>query len=99
MPFNFAASLVNSAIKSTGYTHQWQYCAPEWSDILMASTHSQIESNIAISDGWRVFQVGINENFMSCPASKEMNNRLTCVECGVCAGNRMNAKSVVIQSH
>jgi hypothetical protein len=100
-------NLLKHAAGHTGYTHQWasgkadhvkQWC--------MASADTPKEMALANLDGWRTFRVrGANEglefgNEMKCPASAEMNKRLTCDTCMACSGGVDSKKaSVVIIVH
>ena len=91
----------------TGYTHQWHTGkADHVKQWCMASVDTAKEMAIAKMDGWRTFRVrGANEgleygNEMKCPASAEMNKRLTCDTCMACSGGVDSKKaSVVIIVH
>ena len=84
----------------TGYTHQWSKPEfNEYSNFLMASTHSIFETNLANGLGWRSFNVGIIEG-VNCPASKEAGKRTTCASCGLCNGSTGNSsKNIYIKQH
>jgi len=99
--------VVQDAAGHTGYTHQWASGKAEhvkqW---CMASADTPKEMALANLDGWRTFRVrGANEglefgNEMKCPASAEMNKRLTCDTCMACSGGVDSKKaSVVIIVH
>ena len=94
--------LLQFAKGHTGYTHQWasgkadhvkQWC--------MASVDTPKEYMDARADGWRTFRVrqadGTLEygNEMKCPASAEMNKRLTCSTCMACSGGVDSKKASV----
>ena len=95
-------SLLSEASGWTGYTHQWasgkadhvkQWC--------MASVDTVHELVDARADGWRTFRVrqadGKPEfsHEMKCPASAEMNKRLTCDTCMACSGGVGTKKASV----
>jgi hypothetical protein len=95
-------SLLAGADGHTGYTHQWasgkadhvkQWC--------MASVDTPKEAALAKLDGWRTFRVrqadGKPEfsHEMKCPASEEMNKRLTCDTCMACSGGVDSKKASV----
>ena len=86
----------------TGYTHQWasgkadhvkQWC--------MASVDTPKEMAIAKANGWRTFRVRVADGSpeysheMKCPASEEMNKRLTCEDCMACSGGENSKKASV----
>lgn len=85
----------------TGYTHQWS--KPEYQQyrhFFMASTHNSFETAIANDMGWRTFNVGILDNAVNCPASKEAGKKTTCVSCKLCNGSNGNSKkNIYINPH
>jgi hypothetical protein len=101
------SSLLRQASGHTGYTHQWasgkadhvkQWC--------MASADTPKEKALAKAMGWRTFRVrgeGDVEVYADegkCPASAEMNKRLTCEDCMACSGGVDSKKaSMVIIVH
>jgi hypothetical protein len=85
----------------TGYTHQWKrvkYLA--YRRYLMAST-SETDYQQAQSLGWRTFSVSATtlQGQIVCPASAERGHKLSCEECGLCAGTTRVARSVQIAPH
>jgi hypothetical protein len=94
--------LTFQAAGHTGYTHQWQNGKADhvkrW---CMASVDTPKEAAIAKMDGWRTFRVrdadGSPEfsHEMKCPASAEMNKRLTCDTCMACSGGTDSKKASV----
>jgi hypothetical protein len=94
--------LTFQAAGHTGYTHQWQNGKADhvkrW---CMASVDTPKEAAIAKMDGWRTFRVrdadGSPEfsHEMKCPASAEMNKRLTCDTCMACSGGIDSKKASV----
>ena len=94
--------LTFQATGHTGYTHQWQNGkADHVKQWCMASVDTVREYLTARVDGWRTFRVhGIDEignfgNEMKCPASAEMNKRLTCDTCMACSGGVDSKKASV----
>ena len=88
----------------TGYSHQWQD-RPDLKPYCMASVDSREERDLAMSQGWRTFRVGVKGDTADpcevlCPASKEAGNRTTCAKCKLCAGTTSKSKkSVFIPAH
>lgn len=94
--------------KSAGYTHQWKnrrFAA--WSKLIMASTHTEEENNLAHSLGWRTFRTVPSADHRTdleihCPASDAGGHSASCDRCGACNGRRGmedQRKSVCIVSH
>jgi hypothetical protein len=85
----------NSA--STGYTHQWDWINPDYSEFLMASCETLLDVSLATSIGYRTFYAAAvpelrtaeNRPMALCPASKEAGKRTTCANCLACGGNRV----------
>lgn len=87
----------------TGYTHQWRRF-PEWKPYVMASIHTETERVEAHALGWRTFRLVSDISDMSdrevlCPASSEAGKRTQCINCLLCSGAELKAKSVVILPH
>ena len=88
--------------RHTGYTHQWmlKHIDQRFRFLLMASVESECQQDLATSMGWRTFRVveqgeslrtSGNRPEIACPASVEQGQRLTCVECGACNGERLTS--------
>lgn len=103
LPLNVMGKLVRISKSHTGYTHQWNKdTAGEYSKYLMASTHNTFETLIAESRGYRSFQSSKQKDAKMpvCPASKEMNYKLTCIQCKACDGKASGkSKSIFIHKH
>jgi len=81
---------------TTGYTHQWRECDPNYSEFLMASADTPADVITATANGWRVFYADRDpapiiggRKLALCPASKEAGKRTTCANCLACGGNRI----------
>ena len=86
-----------------GYTHQWANL-PQTSllrTLAMASVDTLEEAQEARKSGWRTFRVGEApvRGEISCPASAEAGNLVTCSECGLCAGTYRKAKNITLKPH
>jgi hypothetical protein len=95
-------TLLSGAESHTGYTHQWQNAkADHVKQWCMASVDTPKEAAIAKMDGWRTFRVRVADGSlefsheMKCPASAEMNKRLTCDTCMACSGGTDSKKASV----
>jgi hypothetical protein len=94
--------LLQDAAGHTGYTHQWQHGkADHVKQWCMASVDTPKEAALAKMDGWRTFRVRDADGSlefsheMKCPASAEMNKRLTCDTCMACSGGIDSKKASV----
>ena len=95
--------------KSTGYTHQWKSCSPEYSKYCMASCDSPLDVLMSTAKGYRTFFVQSNGTvdrivegikLAHCPASKEKGKSTTCAKCMACSGTRTGLKSnITIKMH
>lgn len=95
-------TLLSGADSHTGYTHQWQKeKADHVKQWCMASVDTPKEMAIAKMEGWRTFRVRVADGSlefsheMKCPASAEMNKRLTCDTCMACSGGVNTKKASV----
>jgi hypothetical protein len=90
-------ALATAADGSTGYSHQWR-TRPDLASVCMASVDSEAEAVEARARGWRTFRVSNSRETMPgeiyCPSE-----RVTCADCGLCAGNSRPAKSILIEAH
>lgn len=91
-----------------GYTHQWRNKKfSNWSNRVMASTHSLPENEFAEAAGWRTFRTVapesvLGDNEIYCPASAEGGFKANCETCGACNGRRDmgdGRKSIAIVAH
>ena len=85
--------------RGTSYTHQWNepWIDPNASDYSMASVQTVDEKNAANSMGYRTYRVtsgDLEPDEILCP---EITSGANCKDCGLCAGNRVQAKNIVIR--
>jgi len=102
MPLDFISQLIPLAKKHTAYTHLWHIDEySEYKSYFMASTDNFLLSKIAKNKGWRVFEVGENNDSIQCPSDPIIakEKRVTCANCGLCSGNKLGAKSIFINKH
>lgn len=95
-------TLLEGANSHTGYTHQWKNGkADHVKQWCMASVDTPKEAALAKMEGWRTFRVRVADGSpeysheMKCPASAEMNKRLTCDTCMACSGGIDSKKASV----
>jgi len=101
MPIALVGCIVAVAKSWTGYTHQWR-TKPEYAPYFMASTHNADDERLASLIGYRSFVASPTplSQFVSCPASAEMNFKSNCSKCGLCSGTKgKGSKSVIILEH
>ena len=97
---------------STGYTHQWRKCDPNYAKYCMASCDSPVDVVLATGLGYRTFFVQNTDSFDNvlknvkniklawCPASKEKGKVTTCSRCMACSGTRSGLHSnIAIMIH
>jgi hypothetical protein len=109
VPMYVWRALTAGAANWTGYTHQWRMRhVAAYQGYLMASCDSEVDRVDAKARGWRTFRVrkvtdtGIDpmsEREIVCPASAEAGKRVTCEDCGLCAGASRPAKDIAIVDH
>lgn len=111
VPANIWNALLKSARTHTGYTHQHNANKPEDYNRLMYSADSVEDAKQAHAKGYRTFRVipvkewkekttgSLLKNEILCPASKENDKGLSCIECKLCTGSNTKAKSIAIVSH
>ena len=102
-PLQLVEKITMVAKNWTGYTHQY-FKKPLYNSFFMASTHSQMQANIAKHKfNYRSFnavQDNTSFNAIICPASKEGGFKSNCANCGLCSGNKgKGLKNIVILKH
>lgn len=108
-------ALLSESVGHTGYTHQnfrhsSNYTSPDY-DRLMYSADSKPDAMYAHFRGLRTFRIipvnvykaegksAMLPNEILCPASNEAGNKVTCIDCKLCVGSNIKAKSIAIVSH
>ncbi len=104
VPLDVLRTLVSTARKYTGYTHQWRTCSRKYREVLMASVENKRLAERAKAKGYRTFRVRLMTETATprevvCPASAEANYKSDCGTCGLCAGTARPAKDIVIAVH
>jgi len=101
IPTQILTSLKAVVKNNTSYTHQWKKGDPILKQVSMASVDSVEEQKQAVSEGWRTFRVSkdlsdIQANEIICPNTTK---NVQCIDCGLCSGNSVGAKNIVIEVH
>lgn len=100
LPIDILVSLKAVSINNTSYTHQWKKFN-ELKSFSMASVDSEAEAIEAVKLGFRYFRtVGLNDELLKneiiCP---NITSGINCIDCGLCNGNKIKAKNIVIPVH
>ena len=104
IPIDILVQLKSVVKNSTSYTHQWKTESDNESlkSVSMASVDNKAEATLAIQNGWRYFRVtndisDINKaTEIVCPNTTK---GIQCIDCGLCKGNTIKAKNIVIEVH
>lgn len=104
IPIDILVQLKSVVKNSTSYTHQWKTESDNESlkAVSMASVDNKAEATLAIENGWRYFRVtndisDINKaTEIVCPNTTK---GIQCIDCGLCKGNTIKAKNIVIEVH
>lgn len=104
IPIDILVQLKSVVKNSTSYTHQWKTESDNESlkAVSMASVDNKAEAKLAIQNGWRYFRVtndisDINKaTEIVCPNTTK---GIQCIDCGLCKGNTIKAKNIVIEVH
>ena len=104
IPIDILVQLKSVVKNSTSYTHQWKTESDNESlkAVSMASVDNKAEATLAIQNGWRYFRVtndisDINKaTEIVCPNTTK---GIQCIDCGLCKGNTIKAKNIVIEVH
>ena len=100
-PIEMIDAMVDVADNWTGYTHQWRK-SDELGAYFMASTHTLVESEEALTKGYRSYIATPTkiDGVTNCPASKESDYKSSCSKCGLCSGTQgKGKKSIYILNH
>lgn len=104
IPIDILVQLKSVVKNSTSYTHQWKTESDNESlkAVSMASVDNKEEATLAIENNWRYFRVtndisDINKaTEIVCPNT---TRGIQCIDCGLCKGNTIKAKNIVIEVH
>ena len=101
IPTQILTSLKAVVKNSTSYTHQWKQGDKVLKKVSMASVDSIEEQKQAVSEGWRTFRVSadlsdVQADEIICPNTTK---NIQCIDCGLCSGNGIGAKNIVIEVH
>jgi hypothetical protein len=111
VPSTIWDALLKNARTHTGYTHQHNANKPVDYARMMFSADNAEDAKQAHKKGYRTFRVisvqewkekttgSLLQNEILCPASKENDKGLSCIECKLCTGSNTKAKSIAIVSH
>ena len=98
-------ALLSRAVGHTGYSHQADMARADYQPSM---TMTSVDTLEAAKQAWiskrRTFRVidsvdQLAKGEILCPASKEAGQRTTCLDCGLCAGSKVKAKSIAIVAH
>ena len=101
LPISLLVSIKAVVKNNTSYTHQWKNASDTLKKFSMASVDSIEEQKQAIELGWRTFRVtdnlnDIQANEIVCPNTTK---NIKCIDCGLCSGNSIKGKNIVIEIH
>ena len=103
LPVSILATLKRYVKNNTSYTHQWKDNKNNdtLKQVSMASVDSLAEAQEAKEAGYRWFRVTndidtLREDEIICPNTTKGTQ---CIDCNLCSGNSVKAKSIVIESH
>lgn len=101
LPIDILTSIKAVVKNNTSYTHQWKQNDPILKQVSMASVDSVEEQKQAVAEGWRTFRVSkdlkdIQDNEIICPNT---TRNVQCIDCGLCSGNSIGAKNIVVEVH
>lgn len=104
IPIDILVQLKSVVKNSTSYTHQWKTESNNESlkSVSMASVDNKAEAKLAIDNGWRYFRVTNDITDIDkateiiCPNT---TRGIQCIDCGLCKGNTIKAKNIVIEIH
>ena len=104
IPIDILVQLKSVVKNSTSYTHQWKTESDNESlkAVSMASVDNKAEAKLAIENNWRYFRVTNDISDIDkateivCPNTTK---GIQCIDCGLCKGNTIKAKNIVIEVH
>ena len=101
LPIQILNSIKAVVKNNTSYTHQWKQDNEMLKRFSMASVDSIEEQKLAVKNGWRTFRVTNDlsdklDNEIICPNTTK---NIQCIDCGLCSGNSVKAKNILIEIH
>ena len=104
IPIDILVQLKSVVKNSTSYTHQWKTESDNESlkAVSMASVDNKEEATLAFENNWRYFRVTNDISDIDkateivCPNTTK---GIQCIDCGLCKGNTIKAKNIVIEVH
>lgn len=111
IPSHIWRALLSKAKGHTSYTHASGLLPDATLSPHMVSADSPLQAQEAHSKGLRTFRVipitqwqskgrdSLLSNEILCPASKEAGAKVQCLDCGLCSGQTIKAKSIAIPAH
>lgn len=111
VPSHIIRALLSKSKGHTSYTHASGLLPGATMSHSMVSADNPQQAQEAHSKGLRTFRViplkqwqdkgrdSLLPNEILCPASKEAGAKVQCLECGLCAGQTIKAKSIAIPAH
>jgi len=110
VPASVWEALLMDSIGHTGYTHQALNMPVDHANLMVSADNAQ-QANEAHAKGYRTFRViplstwnaegknSLLKNEILCPASKQAGAKVQCIECKLCVGSSIKAKSIAIPAH
>ena len=98
-------SLLEKCKSNTAYSHQAMMPTAQFKkEYMMRSADTISQARISWANGERTFRVAplstmVKGKEVLCPASEEAGRRTTCINCKLCGGASINAKSILIPPH
>lgn len=111
IPSHIFRALLSKAKGHTSYTHASGLLPDATLSPHMISADNPLQAQAMHSRGLRTFRVipvttwqdkgrgSLLANEILCPASKEVGAKVQCIDCGLCAGQTIKAKSIAIPAH
>ncbi len=102
IPLDIMTKLKSVVKNNTSYTHQWKGGKHDGlQQLSMASVDNLAEAELAKDNGWRWFRVTndidtLRDDEIICP---NYTTGVQCIDCNLCSGNAVKAKSIVIPTH
>lgn len=111
IPSHIFRALLSKAKGHTSYTHASGLLPDSTLSPHMVSADTPLQAQAMHDKGLRTFRVipistwqqegskALLKGEILCPASKEAGSKVQCLDCGLCAGQTIKAKSIAIPAH